>query len=151
MSFRYLSSFQSTQSPDLGHGRPSEHQGTRKGDALGSRLICKLQRRWAFSCLCLALALKVVRLNAPPSTGAPSSKNNDPVILKTLPTLALRGLRMKIGKMLTIGSAARSRGRTQLWLETHDGGLTELDSGWDNKELDWVGIEDGTTVYVLLQ
>jgi len=117
------------------HGRPSEHQGTQKGDALGSRLI----------------SLKVVRLNAPPTTGTPSSENNDPINLKTLPTLVLRGLRMKIGKMLTIGSAARSRGRTQLWLETHDGGLTELESGWDNKELDWVGIEDGTTIYVLLQ
>lgn len=101
--------------------------------------------------------IDVVRISAPPPAGHGKTEPEKmgSAVLKALPTMSLRALRLKAAKALRAGTTggARSRGSAlaRFWLRTHDGGLSELEGDRDSKELDWIGFEEGTILYVYLE
>jgi len=70
------------------------------------------------------------------------------VILHVLPSMTLRIFRMKVCKILKYDLR-----RTNLtcWLRMGDGSLSELDSQYDSRDLDWLGVETGSQIIYQLQ
>ncbi|KAG6833649.1 hypothetical protein H0H87_002845 [Tephrocybe sp. NHM501043] len=61
-----------------------------------------------------------------------------PLLLRVLPTMTLRALRMKMCKMLKVKASIL------LWLQQSDGTFVELDIDRDDQTMDWLGLEDST-------
>ena len=71
------------------------------------------------------------------------------ISLRILPSIPLRTLRMKICKILK--QDAR-RTQVRCWLRIRDGSLSELVKQDDSKDLDWLGIENGSQIiYEVIQ
>ena len=70
-------------------------------------------------------------------------KSSEPLTLRVLPTMSLRAFRMKIAKVL-------KRNGTDIFLsiEVGNGVVRELHSDNDARDLDWLGLEDGSNIVV---
>ncbi|KAF5380808.1 hypothetical protein D9615_004115 [Tricholomella constricta] len=103
------------------HGRPDETaKRNTSQDKLSQRLIAlNLYRRLSLTASELDLA---------------------PIVLRVLPTMSLRGLRMKTCKMLKI------KATILFWLQQSDGTLVELGVDRDKQDIDWLGLDDGASV-----
>jgi len=64
-------------------------------------------------------------------------------ILRVLPTMSLRILRIKICKLLKLD--ARQMDLT-IWLRMGQGTLVKLDREHDARDIDWLGIERGSKI-----
>ncbi|KAG6814569.1 hypothetical protein H0H92_000097 [Tricholoma furcatifolium] len=67
-------------------------------------------------------------------------KSQDQLILRVLPTMTLRALRMKTSKTLKLKS------HVLFWVQQIDGILTELGTECDDQKINWLGLDEGTPV-----
>jgi len=70
------------------------------------------------------------------------------VVLRMLPTMSLRTLRLKICKALKYDAR---RTDLTLWLGMGQGTLTRLDREYDARVIDWLGIERGSQIVYQVQ
>lgn len=70
-----------------------------------------------------------------------SLESSEPVVLHVLPTMSLRTLRMKVCKVTKERNADIG-----LWLILGGGLLRKLQVENDSEELDWLGLEDGSSI-----
>lgn len=68
-----------------------------------------------------------------------SPDESTPLVLKILPSMTLRTLRMKLSKILKSSNATML-----LWVRQNDGNLHELDFEHDREDLDRIGIQEGS-------
>ncbi|GLB34783.1 putative CAP_GLY [Lyophyllum shimeji] len=109
------------------HGRPEDDaaKGNAPRDKLSQRLI----------------ALNLYR-SLSPNVGDVMQEASaaEPLVLRVLPTMTLRSLRMKTCKTLKIKAII------QFWLKQTYGSPVELGTDRDQQNLDWLGLDDGATV-----
>jgi len=63
--------------------------------------------------------------------------------LQVLPTMSLRIFRMKVCKTLKYDAR---RTKLTCYLRMANGSLSELDSDYDGRDLDWLGLENGSQI-----
>lgn len=68
-------------------------------------------------------------------------------VLRALPSMTLRVLRLKICKVLKYDAR---RVNITLWLRMGHGSLVKLDAA-DAREIDWLGIENGSQIIYQVQ
>ncbi|KAF8163437.1 hypothetical protein B0H34DRAFT_649985 [Crassisporium funariophilum] len=108
------------------HGKPDNATAPHKSqDKLSTRLIELHKHSQATDQTQLAIG------NTPTAT------------IRVLPTMTLRNLRLKACKALKFDTR---RTALKCWLRMHDATLTELDSQYDTRNLDWLGIENGSQI-----
>ncbi|PPQ93226.1 hypothetical protein CVT25_015224 [Psilocybe cyanescens] len=68
--------------------------------------------------------------------------------LRVLPTMSLRILRLKMCKVLKVDAR---RTNVALWLHMGNGALTKLDKEHDLRDLDWLGLDNGSQIAYQVQ
>ncbi|TFK42454.1 hypothetical protein BDQ12DRAFT_275920 [Crucibulum laeve] len=117
------------------HGKPDESdKGKNVQDKLSDRLI----------------ELHLHRCEeAPVNKGVDVSiPSVDTLSLRVLPTMSLRNLRMKICKTLKRNF---TKSTVRCWLRMEDGMLVELEAEQDTRDLDWLGLENGSHIMYVLK
>jgi hypothetical protein len=85
----------------------------------------------------------------PPSSNADREASNsliqnaERIILRVLPTMTLRALRLKICKTMKYSPASTA---LALWLQMQDKSFSPLESDRDGQDLAWLGIESGSSI-----
>ncbi|KAF8077772.1 hypothetical protein FPV67DRAFT_1402566 [Lyophyllum atratum] len=125
------------------HGKPDDAaKGSAVQDKLSQRLIGASPSKYSF--LAFSHVPQALNLYRSLSSSAASDKQqaleSQPLVLRVLPTMTLRALRMKTCKMLKI------KATILIWLQRTDGTLMELSNDRDEQDLDWLGLDDGATV-----
>ena len=69
-------------------------------------------------------------------------------ILRVLPTMSLRTLRLKICKVLKCDA---SRTHLTVWLRMGQGTLAKLDNEHDTRNIGWLGFERGSQIVYRVQ
>ncbi|KAF7337954.1 Tubulin-specific chaperone E [Mycena venus] len=118
------------------HGRPAERDTNHNQDKLSRRLM----------------ELNMYHCNAaPPFSNADLQAANansliqdaERIILRVLPTMTLRALRLKICKTMKYSASSTA---LSLWLQMQDGSFTLLEGDRDTQDLAWLGIESGSNI-----
>ncbi|KAF4614631.1 hypothetical protein D9613_003182 [Agrocybe pediades] len=115
------------------HGTPDEIQGANKQqNKLSDHLIDVQLYRYDESLKQIEAAF-----NAEPET-----------VLRVLPTMTFRVLRLKICKALKLNPRQVA---ITFWLRMGHGTLSSIDSQYDTRDLDWLGVENGSHIIYQIQ
>jgi len=96
----------------------------------------------------LLIVLNIHRTSKPPANGDPISKiiQTSSAVIRVLPSMTLRTLRLKIRK--TFGGSTRASPR--LYLQMEDGVAATLETEQDTYDLTWWGFDNGTNIFVYI-
>jgi hypothetical protein len=124
------------------HGIPEGNVKEASSDKLSHRLISASEPNavsFVVSSNQMVQALKLYDRHI--STEEKTQDRTQPLLLKVLPSMTLRTLRMKLSKVLKSGKAT-----VLVWVRETNGDLRELGFDLDSQDLDRLGIEDGSDV-----
>ncbi|KAJ7578440.1 outer arm dynein light chain 1 [Mycena floridula] len=110
------------------HGKPGSGAHV-QSQTLGKRLI----------------DIKLVRCMTRPSPSPIQPQTSDTFMIRALPSMTLRSLRLKISKTL------RCDKTVSLWLKMADGGMAELGLERDKEDLAWLGFEQNIDLFYWIQ
>lgn len=88
---------------------------------------------------------RAAQLGSDSSTAMAGTTASRKIAMQALPTMTLRTLRLKIKKTMRLVTTKAS---VALRLKMKDGTLVGLESSSDDRDLAWLGVEDGTELVV---